>query len=307
MKKYVDLLLEAVQKHDPQILPLTKAYKSTENLRPSALIMMDCFRTITKVNAIGQIFEDKVLNNVFFYANVSEAGNHTLFYGRLKIHEDKISELDLNLLRSRGQAGFMYNVDEVGNLPSGWTDEIPEGQKASRKELEEVASHIYSGEKSFPYPFALDCYTMENGGVVMEDPDYASSMFSDECDPAADEKKELIKLPGMIPPLTPVLPAKCLLIDEAQGVIGIWATMDGFAAPYISNHEVSSCFVPADIVQVHRETLPKDKMQDYCLMTELPASCITVELFRYYGGAVHGQHRFTQLQGAGARSVWEQI
>lgn len=307
MNKYVELVLNAMVNHTPESLPVTDRYTLLENYKPAALVMTESFRVFQGVKNMGLVFEDKVQNSIFFYANMDEGGNDTLVYNRIVTEDDKISLLELNIIRSRGDAGFMYLPQYCESdlaIDKGWTTPIPEGQKASREELERLASEIYTTKADVSkYVIAKDCFMMENGGLVRESPDYAATMWGAAELPDAGDG--LVFIPGDIMPIVSKQDIKAWVIDEEQGIIGLWIIVDGYTAPYIEAHETSSCFVPAEVIGMHLEkTLTPEKFAGKRVLKEGPATTMAVEFLRYYGGEFHGQHRFSQAQAIGARYPW---
>ena len=307
MKKMVNTILEAMTTKNPEIRPMAEKYVAWENVKPAALCMMESFRVFSGVKKMGMIFEDKVQNSVFFYADMDEGGNDTLLYSRYVMDGDKISEIDINIIRSRGDAGFQYSPQEVDEIPEGWTKKIPDGERATREELLEVAGYIYTGKSDkFPYPIAEDCFLMENGGLVKENPDYAKSMWGEDADKLPKTKDGLVCIPGDVMPLISQQGSPALVVDEEQGVFGIWGTIDGAVAPYVESHETSSCFVPLEAVQMHIDkTLGGNKLDNKSTIRVQKATVLQAEFFRFYGGKLHGQHRFNQMQGIGARFPWD--
>lgn len=304
MNQYVKTLLDAMTSHSTEKLPLTDRYVLFENAKPAALNMTECFQVFRGVKQVGMVFEDKVQSSIFFYANMDEGGNDTLLYARIVTEGDKISLLEINIIRSRGDAGFIYLPGDVGNIPESWSKPIPEGEKAGRAELERLAAELYTAKADVSkYTVANDCFMLENGGLVRENPDYAASMWGSAELPDAGDG--LVNIPGDIMPIVSKQETKAWVIDEEQGVIGIWLVVDGYTAPYIESHETGSCFVPSEVIDAHlQKTLTPEKYAGKRVIREGPATSLTIEFLRYYGGQFHGQHRFSQTQGIGGRFPW---
>lgn len=307
MKEMVNRILNAMVAHEPESLPMADTYTAMENVKAAALPMMACFRVFTGIRQMGMVFADPVQNSVFFYADMDENGNDTLLYARYVMEEGRIAELEVNLIRARGDAGFQYSPNEVKDIPESWLKPIPEGQRCTRDELLAVADYIYTGKaKQFPYPIADDCFLMENGGMVKENPDYAEAMWGSDAAKLPRTKEGLVCIPGDVMPLVSQQPGRALVVDEEQGVICLWGTIDGYVVPYVESHETSSCFVPTEAVAMHMDnTLKGDKMKGKALIRPQKATVLQTELFRFYGGKLHGQHRLNQIQAIGARFLWE--
>ena len=303
LNSFVTMVLDGMTNKDPDRIAFASSYSLIENAKPAAPIMAECFRVFSGVKHMGLVFEDHVQNSIFFYAAMDEGGNDTLIYCRIVTKEEEISLLEVNIIRSRGDAGFIFLPEEVENIPDGWTRPIPDGEKASREELEKLASELFTPQMAFDYPMSEDSQMMENGGKVPESLEYLDKMGADtsNLEPAGEG---LAYTPAHIIPVRPDQPPKAWVIDEDQGVIGLWCAVDGYVAPYVEPHETSSCFVPDIMIAPHMQTITEEKRQGKKILNQGKATSLTVEFLRYYGGKFHGQHRFSQTQGAGARFPW---
>ncbi|HHV12020.1 MAG TPA: hypothetical protein GXX75_17240 [Clostridiales bacterium] len=303
MKKYVDILFKSMIEHDPSILPLAGTYAATENSQAAALANMNCWRTVTGLNCIGQLYADQVEGQIFVTANLDESGSPTIFFGRLKIENELISELELNIIRSRADSGFVYLPDEMDKLPRGWTSEIPEGGKATRAELLELGKAIFDESGPVQYEPSEDCILMEIGGIVYEDPDYLQTLSNSGEE--AQGSKELVTIPGGLWPGRPQDPnARVILVDEENGVVISVGVVQGYVCPYVVEKENGSCFVPACMIEKHRKTLDPEMFTGKSVIKEMPACASTVEMVRFHSGKIQGMHRYIHLQGPGATSPW---
>lgn len=302
MKKYVDLVLKSMVAHDHTMLPLTDIYAATENSHPASLNMMCFWRTITGLNYVGQYVCDKIASQIFFTANMHEGGMESMVYGRLKIKNELISELELYINRSRADSGFLYLVDEMDKLPRGWTSPIPANGKATRAELEELGRAIF--DASVPAPEASeDCILMEVGGIVYEDPEYLETLSTGTSKNVASTEK--VTIPAGLWPGRPQDPdARVCVIDEDQGIVVSFAVVDGFVSPYLIPDATESCFVPACMIEMHHKTIKRGAYKGRKVMTEMPASVVAIEMVRMHSGKVQGMHRYMNLQGPGGRTPW---
>lgn len=303
MKKYVDILFKSMVEHDSSIMPLASTYAATENSQASALSNMNCWRTVTGLNYIGQLYTDEVEGQIFVTANLDESGMPTVFFGRLKVENELITELELNIIRSRADSGFVYLPDEMNKLPYGWTSEIPEGGKATREELLDLGKAIFDESGSIQYEPSDDCILMEIGGIVYEDPDYLQTLSNSEEE--VPESKELVTIPGGLWPGRPLDPnARVILVDEENGVVISAGNVQGYVCPYVVEKETGSCFVPDCMIEQHRRTLKPELFEGRNVIKEMPACASTVEMVRFHSGKIQGMHRYIHLQGPGARSPW---
>ena len=129
LKKYADLLLESMVAHDPWMLPLADRYAATENSIAGSLNMMSAWRTVTGVKQMGQCFVDEPAGQVFFTACLDEGGASTAFWARLKVEDEKLTELELYSSRSRADSGFVMLADDIGNVPDRLDLSHPRGRQ----------------------------------------------------------------------------------------------------------------------------------------------------------------------------------
>lgn len=303
MKKYIDLLFKSMIEHDSSILPLASTYAATENSQAAALSNMNCWRTVTNLNYIGQLHIDKEEGQIFVTANLDESGMQSIFFGRIKVENELITELELNIIRSRKDSGFVYLPEEMNKLPYGWTSSIPEGGKATREELLDVGKAIFDESGPNQYEPSEHCILMEIGGIVYEDPDYLQTLSNP--DEVAPESKELVTISGGLWPGRPQdRNARVVVVDEENGVVISAGIVQGYVCPYVVAKETGSCFVPACMIEQHRRTLDPEMFKGRNVIKEMAACASTVEMVRFHSGKIQGMHRYIHLQGPGATSPW---
>ncbi len=302
MKEYADLLFKSMVAHDPWMLPLADRYAATENSVAASLNMMSFWRTVTGVKHRGQCVVDPVWGQVVVTAALDEGGSSTVFWGRLKIENDKISELELYSLRCRGEAGFIMLADEMGSLPAGWTSPIPPDGKATREELLQVGRAIFGSDLPGPES-SPDCILMEAGGIVMEDPDYLDALFPENAQPRTSNER--VSIPAGLHPGRPGdRKARVVALDEEQGIAVAIGVIPGFVSPYLIPGTTESCFVPAEMIEMHYRTLSPEKFVGRQALLEMPAVAVSVELVRLHSGKLQGLHMFHNLQGPGGGTPW---
>ncbi|MBP2663240.1 MAG: hypothetical protein H6Q71_1188 [Firmicutes bacterium] len=302
MKKFADLLFKSMVEHDPSILPLADTYAATENSQPAALSMMNCWRTVTGLNFVGQYIIDKQAGQVFVTANVDESGMPSVFFGRLKVDNAVITELELYIDRSRGDSGFVFFPNEMNKLPKGWTSPIPKDGRATREELLAVGKAIFDESGSKQYEASEDCILMEVGGIVYEDPDYLETLSGGDGKAVS---KEPVTIQAGLWPGRPVDPnARIIVVDEEQGIVVSFGNVDGYVCPYVVTNETGTCFVPGCMIEKHRKTINQEALKGKQVLKEMPATAATVEILRFHSGKIQGMHRYLNLQGPGAGSPW---
>ncbi len=302
LKDYADLLLKSMIARDPGMLPLADTYAATENSIPGSLNMMTAWRAVTGVRQMGQCFCDEQTGQMFFTACVDEGGTSVAFWARLKVEGGKISELELYSSHSRAESGFVMLADEVGKEPNGWTAPIPEGGRATREELLALGKAVFDGDA--PAPEATpDCLLMEVGGVVLEDPEYIDLLMTGEIQER--ETDEHVPIPAGLGPGRPSDPkARVVVVDEEQGVAVAIGVIPGFVSPYVVTKATESCFVPAQMIQMHYKTLRPDMFAGRKMLTEMPAVAVNCQAVRMFSGKLQGIHLFNRLTSAGGGTPW---
>jgi hypothetical protein len=287
---------------DPWTLPLAGRYTATENSIAASLNMMNAWNRVTGVKKVGQYLVDEPAGQVLVTANVDEGGMSTLFYGRLKIENELITELELYSSQARGGSGFVMLADEIGTLPAGWTSPIPEGQRATREELLQLGKAIFDDSLPAPDP-SPDCVLMECGGVVYEDPEYVDLLFSGEIQPR--ESFEMVTMIAGLGPGRPSDPdARVVAVDEDQGIVVAVGVIPGFVTPYVVRNATESCFVPAAMIDMHNRTLRPEMFPGRHVLLEMPAVAVNVQMVRMHSGKLQGMQLFNNLVAPGGTSPW---
>ena len=346
LKALARLLLVSMTRHDPSILPLALSYAMTKNNCPSAPGMSELWRTITgfKEPEDFQYVIDAPADQVFVVAEVEEGGAPNLFWGRLKVADRKVTELELYIGRSNGDSGFMFDPTGLSNMPEQWLCDIPDSQRASRGELTGIAKCIFDPEAGTP-PASQDGYLVENGERVMG---YMTVESMKEMLPWATEEmfdrirrerakprdfskpgyRNLIKDPEKQKDLIglgcdfmadrPSDKNAYILVDEVQGVTVSFGIVPGHIYPsfYWWTPILETAFVPASMLldmQLRENTgnpefnanAGRDPSLPYVPISKrVPAVLSTIEVVRYFGGVIQGEHRIMQIQPAGSVSPW---
>jgi hypothetical protein len=302
VNRFVDLLLESMVKRDVGVLPLAPHYASTEDSRPSAVQLMTCWRTITGVNCVSQVVEDEQRGNVFFTASLDESGTASIAFGRVKVVDELITEIELYVDRSRCDSGFVYLPDQMDKLPEIWTRPVPADGAATRAELDALGAAIYDTAGAVEYATAEGCVLLEIGGVVYEDAKYLAALTGQPAAPDAHPTP----IGGGLWPGRPIDPdhGEVIAVDEHQGVVVSRLSVDGFVCPYVVDNENSSCFVPAMMLADHMRTLDIADVDGKNILEQMRATATTFEMVRFFDNKVQGMHRYIQMQASGGRTPW---
>ena len=164
---FVDKYLEAVVAHDPSQVPVTKFVKFTEN--GQQLELGDGFwRTATARGKYKLYVDDVPAGQVGFLGTMEEAGQPVIVALRLKIDEQKVSEVETIVARGGMATGGAKNLEKMGSPRRAFLEDVPEADRVSRLDLIKTANKYFSGmqqdngkgDYSF---FADDCDRLENG------------------------------------------------------------------------------------------------------------------------------------------------
>lgn len=304
MEKYVDLLIESMLANDESLLPLAPRYRATENGIPASLSMFTAWRLVGGVNQLGQVIVDESRGNVFVTANVDIGGKPATFWARLRVEDEQITEVELYHAKSRGEGGFVLSPEGIGHLTENWTKDIPEGERATREELEQLARAVFidtSLQGPEPDP---GCILLEQGGIVYENADFLDLMNGDEVgDHAADETATI---QAGLPPHRPSDPdGRIIAIDEEQGIVVVFGLVPGFTMPAVNRAHNESAFVPAAMFDLHARTILPEFLEGRSVIENLPVTCYSTHVLRLFSGRLQGMQMFNSLTGAGASSVWK--
>jgi hypothetical protein len=304
MKQYIDLFFESVLQHTPCPLPLADRYAATENGRPGDVRMMTAWRTIKNVRFVEHIYTDPMENQVMATAVVDEGGMPSIFVVRLKIEDKKITEIEIFMIRSRSDAGFVFSPEGMEKDYYGWISPIPAGGRASREELNDLGKAVFDSSSEKLYPSSSDCILIESGGVVYESPAYIYALNPDSF---KEKPSSMVRMPipySMHKDRPDDPDARVVLIDEEQGVVVVIGSVDGYVTPYIVPDETSACFVPKSLIELHNSTLTPEMFRNRKTVKEMPAVGMTVTIIRYHSGQIQGYRQEIVVLPKGSRSPW---
>jgi hypothetical protein len=164
---FIDRYLDAVVAHDPSRLPLTRLIKFTEN--GQRLELGDGFwRTATARGTYKFYVDDPEAGQVGFAGTMQEAGHPVLLALRLKIENQKISEIETIVARGNMAEGGAANLEKLGSPRAAFLEDVPVAERPSRLDLIMTANKYFSGmqkdDGKHDYSFfGDDCNRLENG------------------------------------------------------------------------------------------------------------------------------------------------
>ncbi len=172
----VDRYLDAVVRHDPKLVPLTKNVKYTENgqrLDPGDGI----WRSMVAKGSYRLFVTDTSTGEVAFLGTMREEGRKPgeqvpgVIALRLKVVNGQIPEVEMLISRSdRAALGW----EKIGKPDPLFSEAVPPADRMSREDLIKTANMYFSGMQQNDgkgvYPFAEDCNRIENGAPTTNVP-----------------------------------------------------------------------------------------------------------------------------------------
>lgn len=309
MASLVDQLLGSMVAHNPDTLPLASSYGATENSHPAALGMMTAWRTITKAGKPSMLAIDTEAGQAYFALTVDESASPSVLWGRIKVVDRRIAEVEIFINRSRGDHGFSFSPEQ---LPTNYAKVMspPAGRKlASHEDLVKLSRAAFDASDPLKVDVADDCQFTEEGWQVV--------------DPGLDDVPPM-PAPGGMAPRDPEAPLGCMFppfrptdkayrviaIDDTLGLVVVAAVVPGVTYPYPFHGHMLSAFIPSEM----KEPL---KAQDAWVERHLkagkapivkpqPGTGEVMQVLQLYDGKLHALQLSLYLSGPGAQSIWRQ-
>lgn len=173
---YIDQYLDAMVKHDPKLVPLTKNVKFTENgqrLDPGDGL----WRSMSSKGTYKLYIADVQAGEAVFLGTIREQGRQAgeevpgVIGLRLKIVNRQIPEVETLVVRQENAA---KNFEKIGTPNHLYQDAVPPAERMSREDLIKTANMYFSGMQQNDgkgvYPFTDDCNRIENGAQTTNAP-----------------------------------------------------------------------------------------------------------------------------------------
>lgn len=164
----MDRYLTALADHDPAVVPLADDVKLVENTEVME-IGEGLWETATGGPTDFKIFvADPIAGQVAFLGVIEENNNPTILGARLKVVDDKITEIDHLVVHSDGQP-LNPNMSEVR---PGLITPVNLSERVPRDEMLDIADSYYEAiiqDNGDVAPFAAECQRRENGGISAND------------------------------------------------------------------------------------------------------------------------------------------
>jgi hypothetical protein len=166
---FVDQYLDALVKHDPKLVPLTKNVKFTENgqrLDPGDGL----WRSMDSKGTYRLFVTDTQTGEVAFLGTIYEQGRKAgervgdVIALRLKVVNRQIPEVETLVVRTERSA---QNWEKLGTPNHLFQEAVPPAERMSREDLIKTANMYFTGMQKNDgkgvYPFTDDCQRIENG------------------------------------------------------------------------------------------------------------------------------------------------
>jgi hypothetical protein len=162
--------LDALVAHNPGALPLAANVRFTEDTVETKLGESPLWKNATKLRPFRFDMLDVRQGVVASQVIVEESGSPVMLMLRLKVLDQKITEVETQVTRSKAE-GSIFDVDAL-QTPSKAMLLTPEAsERNSRADAIKVAEHYPAGLKVGSFvtvdaPFAADAYRFENGRLM---------------------------------------------------------------------------------------------------------------------------------------------
>jgi hypothetical protein len=297
MTSMVSKVLKSMVAHDPYTLPLAPLYQATENDHPAALGMMTLWRTVTRAGKPSLLAIDTVNEQAYFALDISEGSPRlSVLFGRIKVVDRKITQLELYVNRSRGDHGFSFSPQELPHNYYRVMHPPANRQVAGRATLLKLSQAAFNQKSSFTPKIASDCQFTEVGWSVV--------------DPGDSGTGPLTPLGCAFPPNRPDDPKARtnLVIDQQLGIVVVGAVVPGKVYPYPYFGHMISAFIPDDIkvAQVAQQQWleQQEKTTHQPLLAPMEASGQVLQVLQYYNGQLQALQINLSLGGPGEKSAW---
>lgn len=177
---HMDRYLQALTGHDASILPIAPGALIYENGQPANL--KDGIWNSVNIVANRATFVDPKAGQAAFFGSLKEkSGETVLYFARLKIDKNKITEIE-QLTTRKGK--LLFNPSGVQYPKAIWFDIVPPEERVPAQELVRIAnSYFESLQVHDPNITALhpDCDRIENG-TETTNTTRAEAITSDSCE-----------------------------------------------------------------------------------------------------------------------------
>jgi hypothetical protein len=244
--------LQALTKHDPSGLPVTRNVKYTEN--GVRLTLGDgLWQTASAMPTYRLDVIDDEAGAVGMIGRISENGNNNWYGVRLKVEPDgKVSQIETLVNRSTGGGGGPPGGAKVQTeVHPLMAQVIPENKRLSRAELARIGNTYFTGldteESSKGIPFSPECQRRENGMITSNNPEAPKgSMVWMDCKSQFDTGFSVI--------VTDIRERRFEVVDRTKGLAFGWGYFDhnGTVAKFTNTPDPNKV---SDVAQTFRQPM----------------------------------------------------
>ena len=217
LRSAVTQLLNALVKHDVSGLPVAPTLRVTEDAVEKPLARVGLVNTVTRLRGFRQDIIDERAGVAGAHVVAEETGAPILLVVRVKVVDDKLTEVELVATRSRSE-GLIFNIDGL-SAPSAMMNYAPRAAQLATRDAATKAALKYpeglNGANTFAAvnaPFAPNAYRYENG-QLMAGPD---CKFAPGCQNISTQSLEIFKRLGDVQ-------TRIVAVDERMGIV--WLRM----------------------------------------------------------------------------------
>lgn len=213
LRSMLTATLYAFLKHDTSKLPLADKVRITEDAIEKPIDKVALVKTVTRLRGYRQDFLDERGGMATAASVVEEVGAPVLLVTRLKVVDQKITEIELVATRSRAD-GLIFNIDGL-SAPSEVMNYAPRPEQLPSREEALKAGLKYpeglNAAKTFAdvnAPFTPIAYRLENG-QIMAGPD---CKFAPGCQNIATQSLAIFNRLGHVT-------TRVVGVDERMGIV----------------------------------------------------------------------------------------
>ncbi|MGE4432180.1 MAG: hypothetical protein AB7E05_15725 [Sphingobium sp.] len=316
LKAITNTFFDAIVHKREGEVPLSHIYQATENGVASSPSSMTIWRTVDAIRSRFLIV-DPVSSQVYAITTVDEGGKENILFGRLKVENRQISEIELYTNRTRGQDGVTYTQGGSPTpLPVEWTQTVAKNRLPSRDELLTAGRSKFDNSFS-PPPGSPDCMLMEQGKFVAEHPKVwaaiGPAVVPGKPTPQKAGKAYVRNADGTVPipcsggsPKRPQDPnARVDIIDEEQGIVVTRGTIhQAHVLPYHVTNPTESVEVPDSLTDdaPALESLKGSGGTALPSLRPTPVTSFSSAVYRIYDGKIQGMMLMFYLVPAGSQN-----
>jgi len=220
---FIDQYMDALIAHSPSLLPLAKNVKFTEN--GQQLELGDgLWNTVSAKGTYKLYVADQDSNEVAFMGTLRENDVPAIIAIRLKIDDNKISEIETFVVRSDSGA---RHLEKLGNPNRLFLTSIPKEDLHFRGELIDIANLYFSGLERNDgrglYLFTKDCNRLENGYQTTNHPTLTkdSTVFDFQALNCIEQFRS-----GFFRFVTRIRDRRFVVVDRERGLVFSFAFFD---------------------------------------------------------------------------------